>query len=215
VTAPNRARLFALVLLAGLASAPGASAAEPACEFEGVERIVAIGDVHGAYDRMVAILRAAGLIDRRQRWSGGKAHLVQLGDVVDRGPDSRKALDLLRRLEGQAAKAGGAVHALLGNHEVMRMAGDRRYVVPGEYDAFLTPRSKEVRKFFVRGEKEEDRDALLKETPLGWIEMQAAFGPRGTYGKWLRTRNAVVRINGVLFLLNAPETDRDDLVRRC
>jgi len=200
VTAPNRARLFALVLLAGLTSAPGASAAEPACEFEGVERIVAIGDVHGAYDRMVAILRAAGLIDRRQRWSGGKAHLVQLGDVVDRGPDSRKAIDLLRRLEGQAAKAGGAVHALLGNHEVMRMAGDRRYVVPGEYESFVTPRSKEVRAFFVRGAKEEDREALLKDTPLGWIEMQAAFGPRGTYGKWLRTRNAVVRINGVLFL---------------
>ena len=200
MTASNRVLVLALVLLAGAASPPGGGAAEPACEFEGVDRIVAIGDVHGAYDRLVTVLQAAGLVDHRRRWSGGRTHLVQLGDVVDRGPDSRKTLDLLRRLEGQATKAGGAVHALLGNHEVMRMAGDRRYVVPGEYEAFVTPRSKEVRASFVRVPEGEERDALLRDTPLGWIEMQAAFGAQGTYGKWLRARNAVVRINGVLFL---------------
>ena len=200
MTASNGARMLALVLLAGALSAPRARAAEPACELEGVDRIVAIGDVHGAHDRLVSVLRLAGLVDHRQRWSGGKTHLVQLGDVVDRGPDSRKVLDLLRRLEGQAAKAGGAVHTLLGNHEVMRMSGDRRYVTPGEYKAFVTPRSEEVRALFVRGATPEAREAIIEDTPLGWIEMQAAFGPQGTYGKWLRARNSVLRINGVIFL---------------
>src|SRR5438552_11688254 len=69
------------------------------CAIEGVERIVAVGDIHGAYDRFVEILKTAALIDDQLHWSGGRAHLVQTGDVVDRGPDSRKALDFLRQLQ--------------------------------------------------------------------------------------------------------------------
>ena len=171
-----------------------------ACDIDGVDRIVAIGDVHGAYDRLVEILRTTGLIDQRMRWSGGRAHLVQLGDVVDRGADSRKALDLLRRLEGEAARANGAVHVLLGNHEVMRMLGDVRYSAPGEYQAFRTPDSEEVRQNLAAKLKPEAREPFLKETPLGYIEMVVAFGPNGEYGKWLRTLNAIVKINGVMFL---------------
>jgi len=162
-------------------------AASP-CEWNGIDRIVAVGDVHGAYDRFVEILKTAGVIDSRQRWSGGRVHLVQLGDVLDRGADSRKALDLLRRLEREAASAGGAVHALLGNHEVARMLGDLRFVHPGEYQAFVTDNSEEMRKRF------------LTTTPLGQTEMILAFGAKGEYGHWLRTHDAVARINGILFL---------------
>src|SRR6185436_11794872 len=61
------------------------------CDIQTTERIVAVGDIHGAFDQFVAILRAAGLIDNRNRWSGKKAVLVQTGDILDRGPDSRKA----------------------------------------------------------------------------------------------------------------------------
>lgn len=195
-------RARALVLLAALAAvaAPLAGAAAPACEISGVERIVAVGDVHGAYDRQVEILRAAGVLDAQQRWSGGRTHLVQLGDVVDRGPDSRKALDLLRRLEKEAARAKGAVHVLLGNHEVMRMLGDLRYVSPGEYKAFVTPDSEETRERLLQRFEPEARDQLRKETPLGVVEMSLAFGPDGEYGKWLRGLNAVVKLNGIVFL---------------
>ena len=130
-----RARLVAVgALTAGLLVQPRSlplQGAEPACEFDRIERVVAVGDVHGAYDAFVGILRTAGLIDERQRWVGSKAHLVQTGDVVDRGPDSRKALDLLEKLQGDARKAGGAVHPLIGNHEAMRLLGDMRYVSPG------------------------------------------------------------------------------------
>jgi hypothetical protein len=125
---------------------------------------------------------------------------VQLGDVLDRGADARKALDLLRRLEKEARRARGAVHALIGNHEAMRMLGDLRYVSPGEYAAFVTPRSEETRERLVQTAAPEARDQLRKETPLGLVEMSLAFGPEGEYGKWLRSLNAVVRINGIVFL---------------
>lgn len=176
-------------------------AADPPCEFEGVERIVAVGDVHGAYDRFVGILRAAGVVDARARWAGGKTHLVQLGDVVDRGPDSRKALDLLRQLERDAPKTGGRVHALLGNHEAMRLLGDFRYTTPGEYAAFATPDSADARERFVTSAPPDRRDALVRElAPLGKIEMIESFGRTGEYGSFVRRLNAVERINGVLFL---------------
>src|SRR5262245_20748127 len=181
---------------------PVRAAEPPACATTGVERIVAIGDVHGAYDRFVAILKVASVVDDRLRWSGGKAHLVQLGDVVDRGPDSRKALDLLQRLEGEAARAGGRVHALLGNHEAMRILGDLRYVTPGEYERFTNQQPEETRRRYVQanGASAAEQDRMLKDTPLRIVEMRQAFGRDGEYGKWLRTLDAVAKINGILFL---------------
>jgi hypothetical protein len=188
----------------------------PSCEVETPERIVAVGDVHGAYDRFVAILRAAGLIDEGEHWSGGRAVFVQIGDVLDRGPDSRRALDLLRRMEGEASRAGGRVHALLGNHEVMRMLGDLRYVSGGEYAAFRSVESEQARERYylavmtdaagrAKGAGHEFdepafRAAFLNRTPLGWVEMQVAFGPTGEYGRWLRERDTMVRIDGIVFV---------------
>jgi Calcineurin-like phosphoesterase len=201
-TASRRAAC-ALALLAGLSAAAPDSrlvAAEPPCEFDGVDRVVAVGDVHGAYDRFVEILRAAGVVDARGRWNGGRTHLVQLGDVLDRGPDSRKALDLIQRLEGEAASAGGRVHVLLGNHEALRLLGNFRYTTPGEYAAFATGDSEEVRRRLAEAAAPDVREQLIKETPLGMIEMIQAFGPDGVYGSELRKRNAVERIDGILFV---------------
>ena len=104
----------------------------------GVSRIVAVGDVHGDFAQFTTVLRQAGVIDAKNRWAGGQTHLVQAGDVPDRGPDSRQVMDLLMELTPQAEKAGGQVHALIGNHEAMRALGDLRYVSPGEYEAFRT-----------------------------------------------------------------------------
>lgn len=189
----------AALMCAAPTSAP-AAAATPSCDIETPERIVAIGDVHGAYDALVQILRAAGLVDDRQRWSGGKTIFVQTGDVVDRGPDSRTALDLLRRLEAEAPAAGGAVHLLLGNHEVMRTLGDLRFVTPGEYGAFLSAQSEQLRQNFVRQAKADGRDDLMKSTPLGYLELRVAFGRDGEYGQQLKNRDALVKINGIVFV---------------
>jgi calcineurin-like phosphoesterase family protein len=199
--------LLGLLTAAGWPSGPTAAAgsaaqgrADATCEFDGVERIVAVGDVHGAYDRFVQILEVAGVIDKRGRWAGGKTHLVQVGDVVDRGPDSRKAIDFLKKLEREASSAGGRVHALLGNHEAMRLMVDMRYVTPGEYAAFTDGQSADLRKNFIEQAPKEDRERLEKELVPGMIEMIRAFGPKGEYGIRLRAQNAVVRINGVVFL---------------
>ena len=213
------AALVVLLLLAGGRAVPAAQQANawPACDLRTTERIVAVGDVHGSYDGLVGILRTAGIIDARARWSGGRAILVQTGDVVDRGPDSRKALDLLRRLEGEAMRAGGRVYTLVGNHEFMRMIGDWRYVSAEELAAFRTADSADLRErayAIVLAEakrlaQEQQQpapdeaafhDRFVKDIPLGYIEMKQAFAATGVYGKWLRERYAVIRINGIVFL---------------
>lgn len=162
----DRLHRFALCLvLLGAFSAvlPAAPAAPP--------RIVAIGDVHGAAGAFVAILQRAGLIDAQRRWSGGKAVLVQTGDLTDRGAAVGETLDLLMALEKQASSAGGKVHVLLGNHEVMNMLGDTRDVSP-------------------------DAAASLG----GEAAYRAAFAKDGRYGKWLRAKQAVVEVEDTAFM---------------
>jgi hypothetical protein len=99
-------------------------------------RIVAFGDVHGAFDQMFRLLRELQIVDASGNWSAGTTHLVSLGDLLDRGPQSRKVMDLLMKLQPQALAAGGRVHVVLGNHELMNLTGDLRYVSAGEYAAF-------------------------------------------------------------------------------
>jgi hypothetical protein len=190
------AALFLLLLVRPGAAQSGEDA------WTGVERVVAVGDVHGDYDQFVAVLRSAGLIDEGATWIGGKTHLVQTGDVLDRGDDSRKAMDLLMRLEEEAAKAGGAVHALIGNHEAMNVYGDLRYVWPGEYAAFRDADSEKARDELYKVEQKAfpDRKQWDAERPLGFAEHRRAFGPEGKYGKWIRGHNAVIRIDDTLFL---------------
>jgi hypothetical protein len=190
--------VFALTLLLVPPLAMRAVAAS--CGIEGIERIVAVGDAHGAYDRYVGILKTAGLIDEQRHWIGGHTHFVQTGDLVDRGTGSRQILDLLQALEPEAAAAGGAVHVLLGNHEVMRMLGDLRYVIAADYEAFTTAESADLRRRYAESASSPEAKAAIEAFPLGSIELRLAFGPNGTYGKWLRTLDTVASINRVLFV---------------
>src|SRR5262245_52911525 len=204
--------------MAGTGTPLPAQAKPPAspCDLQTTERVVAVGDIHGAFDNFVAILRAAQVIDNRNRWSGQRTVLVQTGDILDRGPDSRKAIDLLQRLERDAQRAGGRVVSLLGNHELMRLVSDWRYVSAGEIDAFKTRDSMQLREQVLATLNEQAaqrakaegrefdaaayRESFLKEVPLGMIELRQAFGPQGEYARWVRERPTVARINGVLFL---------------
>jgi hypothetical protein len=166
------------------------------CEWSGVERIVAVGDVHGAYDRFVEILKAAELVDPDLHWKAGKTHLVQTGDIPDRGPSPRKAFDLLIRIEKEALEAGGRVHALIGNHEGMMVQGDYRYVHPADLRAYVTRESPERRAEFLRANPR----LSGRDVPLGWVEHRAAFSPRGRYGAWITGHNAVIKVNDTLFV---------------
>ncbi|MFL5357930.1 metallophosphoesterase [Archangium sp.] len=183
--------LFTLLVPMLLAAAPPPAAPAPSRledavpdTFSGVERVVAVGDVHGDVQALKDVLRLAGLLDAKEHWSGGKAHLVQTGDIPDRGEHTREAFELLMRLETEALAAGGRVHALLGNHEVMNMLGDLRYVTPGELASFVDPSAA----------------ADAPGSPRGIEGHRAAYGPQGRYGRWLRTHPAVVRINDTLFV---------------
>jgi len=209
--------LAAVVLLLGCAAAPAPAQAQSSqAQWTGVERIVAIGDLEGAYEKYLDMLRTAGLIDADGNWSGGRTHLVQLGDIPDRGPNSRAIMDHLMRLERQAERSGGHVHALIGNHEAMNVEGDLRYVHPGEYAAFATRNSARVRDQFYRRYVDQTNataapgalptiDAAFRarfdqEHPLGWVEHRQAWAPTGAYGRWVAGHNAVIRINDTLFL---------------
>ena len=158
------------LVLALTSSAASAQQKSKQHTWSGIERIVAVGDVHGDHGQFLKTLLAAKVIDKETRWIGGRTHLVQTGDLFDRGPDSRKTMDLLMKLEGEAKKAGGHVHCLAGNHEEMILRGDWRYVHPGEVQAF--------------GDN---------------AKYSAAVGPEGVYGKWIRKHNGVIKINNVLF----------------
>lgn len=185
--------------------------------WSGVERIVAVGDIHGDYERYIQVLRSAQIINRMTDWSGGRTHLVQMGDIPDRGPYPRKIMDLLMKLEEQAEKAGGRVHVVLGNHEAMNVYGDLRYVTPEEYEEFRDSNSEQVRQaFWGRALEEMYKNAEAGGTtaaidsafrrrwranyPLGFFEHRSAYAPNGKYGRWILNHNAIIRIDDTLFV---------------
>jgi TPR repeat protein len=191
-------------------AAPGDAAAQASpipAVFTGVERIVAVGDVHGDYEQFTAVLASAGLIDGHGDWTGGKTHLVQTGDIVDRGPDSRAIMDLLMKLQKQAAAAGGAAHVLIGNHEAMNVYGDLRYVSPGEFASYAQGTGAEGQFVYAARAAVTERArpsiraaALPSANSAGFAEHRAAFAPDGPYGRWIRGHNAAVKIDRTLFL---------------
>ncbi len=185
-------------------------------------RVVAIGDVHGALPEFETILKQTGLIDARRGasggWAGGRALLVQTGDVVDRGPKSRACLDLLMALEKSAERQNGKVIALLGNHEVMAMTGDLRYVSAEDYQSFSSGRSERIREDAYReymnfvsarslqagdappAAGQVSRERWMAEHPLGFFERRDAFGPLGVYGRWLRNHDVAYQSGDVAFV---------------
>ncbi|MEX2122874.1 MAG: metallophosphoesterase [Woeseia sp.] len=174
-----------------------------------VDRVVAVSDVHGAYAAMVRTLREAEVLDEALGWRAGPTHLVITGDLLDRGPDSRQAMDLLMRLEGEAVDAGGRVHLLLGNHEVMNLVGDLRYVSAAEYAAFADEETAADREhafavFRSMRAEQPDEEALRREfdlrAPPGYFGHRRAFAPEGRYGKWLLEKPLVVVINKTAFV---------------
>lgn len=196
---------------------PAARAEAPAPR---IAPLTAVGDIHGDFQTLRALLRSVGLIDESDRWSGGSRRLVQVGDILDRGAESRKVLDLLMRLEEEALASGGKVTVLLGNHEAMNLFGDLRYTSLQEFRAFAAEEVPEERaKQRRRIEKliAEGSPLLLSSCyrkigsnlgpkdfdryfPPGFFEHRAAFSPAGRYGKWLLSRNAVHLEERTVFL---------------
>ncbi len=201
----RKSNIFPIILLALLTASPPAWS--EAWHYEDVDRVVAIPDVHGAYDAMVSTLQNVGILDQDLSWAGENAHLVVVGDILDRGPKSRAAMDLLMRLEGEAKAAGGQAHVLIGNHEAMRLTGDMRYVSAAEYAAFAAEedaaeRSRWFEVYVERhaGDAEALRGGFDKNFPPGFFAMRRAFRADGHYGQWLLQKNIIEVIDGTAFV---------------
>ena len=187
-----------------------APAAASDWQFEDVDRVVALSDIHGAYAPMVRTLQSANILDAELSWTGGPAHLVIVGDILDRGPESRKVMDLLMRIESEAVSAGGRVHVLIGNHEAMNLVGDLRYVSKSEYAAFADEEDATEREHwfteFTRLRRpdgkqlEELRQIFEQSFPAGFFAHRRAFSKDGKYGRWLLEKPVMIVINGTAFV---------------
>ncbi|MGE4222886.1 MAG: metallophosphoesterase [Vicinamibacterales bacterium] len=208
--------LLVAAVLGGAVALPSAQSDRDA------RRVVAIGDVHGSLSGLTAILQAAGLIDAQRRWTGGTATLVQTGDLTDRGAAVRGVLDLMMQLERAAPKARGKVEQVLGNHEVMNLLGELRDATPEICAAFADGDAARTRErgwrdyqdlAAARARTRPDETppayarteaAWLEAYPPGCIEYRLALGPRGPYGRWLRSRPIAVQVGDSVFMHAGP-----------
>lgn len=141
-------------------------------EYTGVKKVLAIGDVHGEFDDMVKLLQANGVINEKNDWTFGTGHLVFIGDIFDRGDKVTESLYLIKKLQRQAIFHKGRLHLLLGNHEVMILMNDSRYVA-AKYKN------------------------MCKKLILNYPRF---FAADTELGKWLRSLNSLVKINDLLFV---------------
>lgn len=140
-------------------------------EFSGDYPVAALSDFHGKYDLMIELLTNNNIIDENKNWAFGKGHFVITGDIFDRGDKVTEILWFLYNLEQQAKKSGGDIHLTLGNHEVMVLNGDLRYLHPKYIET-----SKQLNKPF-----------------------EKLFSKESILGNWLRSKPVLVKVNNMLF----------------
>lgn len=157
----------------------------PKSSWDAPSRLLAISDLEGNYTNTLKFLKNNQVVDPQGHWNWGDGHLVLIGDLVDRGQEVTELMWMLRRLEREAQAAGGEVHYVLGNHEVMVMGGDLRYVHPTYH--------------FISGR-------------LG-VSYDQLYGADSDIGRWWRSKNAVLRIGDLLFVHGgySPSLDRAQL----
>ncbi|MCE5262312.1 MAG: metallophosphoesterase [Deltaproteobacteria bacterium] len=152
---------------------------------EGQKRRIVVGDIHGELDGFREILWNAGLVDRKDAWSGGDAVLIQTGDVIDRGPWSRESVEYLRRVQKEAVAAEGRVVRLCGNHALMVLQKNFYYADFEDPEAFASELKGEIlqgkvqaaytdgeRLYTHAGLKSEIRKVLLAEMKLAGREFK-------------------------------------------
>ena len=140
-------------------------------EYAASDKMLVLSDIEGDFEAFKMMLIGGKVIDKNFQWTYGDGHLVLLGDYFDRGLQVTECLWLVYKLEAEAEAAGGKVHFILGNHEVLNLQGDLQYV---------------RRKYF------EDA-ALMQEDYLRWYDNNSELG------RWLRTKNAVEKIGDYVF----------------
>lgn len=142
------------------------------CVFAQPDKLLALSDIEGNFDAFRLLLQKNGVIDDSFNWTFGTGHLVIAGDVFDRGMQVTECLWLIYSLEDKAKVAGGYVHFILGNHEIMNLSNNFRYV---------------QNKYKVNAKS------------MG-IDYNKLYGKGSELGKWLRTKNIMEKIGDFLFV---------------
>jgi hypothetical protein len=137
-----------------------------------VDSIGVISDIHGEYNTYIRLLKGVGVIDNNLNWKFGKGHLVVLGDVFDRGDKVTEVLWHLFGLQKQAEEAGGMVHLLLGNHELLVLGKDLRYI----------------------------NEKYRKVEIISNTKYYDLYSDNSVIGKWLRSMPVMISINDILFV---------------
>jgi hypothetical protein len=184
----NLVVLSALTHLVACVGDPSSQADSEAGIVSGPARIVAIGDLHGDLEAARGALRLAGAIDETDQWIGGDLVVVQTGDILDRGDDEGAIMDLFHGLRAPAEEAGGAVHVLNGNHELMNAYLDFRYVTDGGFEDFAQ-----------EGVELSGLDSVLAELDPDHRSRGAAFRPGGPVALRLAEQSIAVTVDKTLF----------------
>ncbi|MEO6611352.1 MAG: metallophosphoesterase [Chitinophagaceae bacterium] len=141
-------------------------------EYPGVSKQFILSDIEGNFKAFRKLLQAGGVIDDNFNWTFGAGHLVLTGDFFDRGTQVTEVLWLIYSLEDKAKAAGGYVHFVLGNHEIMNLSGDIRYVQPKYIESGI----------------------LVKENYM------MLYNEQSELGRWLRTKNIMEKVGDILFM---------------
>jgi hypothetical protein len=139
--------------------------------YPATNKILALSDIEGNFQALKTMLLSAGVMDKNFNWTFGDGHIVLLGDFFDRGLNVTECLWLLYKLDGEADLAGGKVHFILGNHEIMNLQGNTQY----------------VRRKYLENAK------LIKEEYKYWYDSNSELG------RWLRSKNAIEKIGDYAF----------------
>lgn len=147
-------------------------------EVRSPSRVVAVGDLHGDLTALSCILQEARLVNGSGHWNGKDSQLVLVGDLIGGHEDSRLLLNFVIRLQKEASLTRGAVHCLLGNHDILPMVG------------------------FCGKMTQEEKD-LFRDYPIRGAEgssAKSAFRGHSIYARWIRTRNTFLKIGNTIFV---------------
>jgi len=163
-------------------------------DFAQPEKVMFLSDIEGEFEALRSLLLANGVIDLSYKWTFGNGHLVICGDLFDRGKNVPETLWLLYKLEDLAIKAGGYVHVILGNHDVMNLSGDLRYL----------------------------QKKYLESAKLMNLDYISLYDTHAELGRWLRTKNTIEKIGdnlcmhaGVAPIINGLNLSVTEINRLC
>ncbi|MDO5615502.1 MAG: metallophosphoesterase [Cruoricaptor ignavus] len=145
---------------------------EPDTYPETPEKFLVISDFDNLVEAFSMVLKGEGIIDDNFNWIYGNGHLIITGDLFDRGVNVSENLWLIYKLEQEAEAAGGKIHLIIGNHEMMNLIGDWRYIET---------------KYF--------NNAMLMKK-----RMMNLYYTDTEIGKWLRTKNIMKKIGPYIFM---------------